>query len=297
MEMYVEITKGAFQALGNTMDLYNEILDDFAPFKTFKDKVEEIYLYSDYYSKESSRQLAVIRAIIADGIDSYYVATKFINDWIIKAIPILTTYIELFDKNTPDEAEAQKTLLLKLLDEGIDTLKEAQDDLGTSSARFNKASGRLTQLYIQLGSELETESKNINDQVSDLKMKAYIGLIFGPLGLLVANRVIENDFLPELNDKLELAKEVYTGEREKIAKTFIDIDVIKTKLNNEIRIVGGIKVHIETTKILAGIDHSLKQFIVESVEKLIKKCEDYRQKHIPTENRDSKLINKMEEMF
>ena len=65
-------------------------------------------------------------------------------------------YILLFDEYNEKKASAQKDILIKVLDDGITKLNEAQKSLLVSSQSFNNAStGKLLALDSQLTNDFQ----------------------------------------------------------------------------------------------------------------------------------------------
>lgn len=64
----------------------------------------------------------------------------------------------LFDEYNEKKASAQKDILIKVLDDGITKLNEAQKSLLVSSQSFNNASGKLLALDSQLTNDFSEKS-------------------------------------------------------------------------------------------------------------------------------------------
>lgn len=279
--MAAETTKEVFEVVGETMGLYNKVLDEVIPWKEFEATLSELDRYHDDYSKESAELLDQIKAYMVDGMDAYHRSSKSIYDWTGTTLPILTQYLDLFDKNSENDAKTAKKLLVDMLDDGIKSMTHAQKELASCSAHFNQASGKLVSLNTRLGIDFDKESNYYASQVSDIRLKAYIGAaILGPFGLLIAAGIVEGKVVPDLDAKLADIKKFYEEVKDKVVRTQDDIDNVKVKLNEEIRVIGDLKIQTETAEIFVGLNDELKTFIVESVEGLISKCNEFRLKHI-----------------
>lgn len=64
----------------------------------------------------------------------------------------------LFDEYNEKKASAQKDILIKVLDDGITKLNEAQKSLLVSSQSFNNASGKLLALDSQLTNDFSEKA-------------------------------------------------------------------------------------------------------------------------------------------
>ena len=65
----------------------------------------------------------------------------------------------LFDEYNEKKASAQKDILIKVLDDGITKLNEAQKSLLVSSQSFNNASGKLLALDSQLTNDFSEKKQ------------------------------------------------------------------------------------------------------------------------------------------
>lgn len=75
------------------------------------------------------------------------------------------------------KASAQKTILIKVLDDGIIKLEKAQQSLHASSQSFNSASGKLIALDSQLANDFDEKSDYFQGQVIKLEKKHMRGLL------------------------------------------------------------------------------------------------------------------------
>lgn len=216
-------------------------------------------------------------------MDAYFRAVQSVYEWCGLTIPLLQIYNKLFTGSmNQGKFNAQRALLLKVLGDGIQKMEKAQDELAASSRSFNSAAGKLTSLKKRLESDFDERSEYFENKKKDLRMKAYIGSAFaGPFGLAIAAGVVEGIYVPQLKQKMKNIQDFYHDLLRTIEKTFKEIDQTKTKLKEEIRIIGDLKTKTEQTKTLMELDNTpeLKDSIVESVNNLINKCEDYRKRH------------------
>lgn len=267
----VETTKEVIEKAGKALDLYNQVLDRIVPWKTLKEKLNEMDKHQDEYALETIELFTAIKMFMASGIDAYFRSTKSIFDWTSSAIPELKTYIELFDKNGVDDAIAQKAILLKLLGDGIKSMNQAQNELDNSSANFNQIAGKLTSLKTRLDIEFHSKYDEHERNMSDL--------FSGSFGTVFPRRFVDKDYIPKLHEKMESIKAFYEALWQSVSAASDDILETKRKLQIEIRAIGELKVETEETKVFVDLDRVLEEFVIQSVQNLIDKCNEFRQKH------------------
>lgn len=277
--MAAETTKEAIEVVGRAMDLYNKVLDKVMPSESFNEKLIEMNKHLDEYSVEVKDRLATIKVLMSDGINAYTRSTQSIYDWTSTVIPFLQTYIQLFDKNTADDAKAQKTILLDLLDKGINSMTNAQTDLGISSSSFNDAAGKLTSVRIIFSNELKSEKEKYQRELEIIRRPPFMSSMSGSLPALLHNYVVETRFVPEIIAKLDAVSKFYDTMEETVVKVSEDIDETKSRLNDEIRIIGDLKVETQNTQVFVDMDATLEAFIIEAAQGLIDKCYEFRRKH------------------
>lgn len=167
-----------------------------------------------------------------------------------------------------------------MLEEGMAKMNEAQKELQSSSSSFNDAAGKLTSLNIRLEAEFDSKSDFYKQKVTTLRMVGYGGAAcFGLPGLGVAYIVLENNMIPELTAKLESIKKFYQDMKEQVSKAFIDIDNTKTQLQDEIRVIGILKVQAQDVHTTVTMGAADEEDITESATELMKRCKEFRQRH------------------
>lgn len=280
----IEIAKEGIDAVDKALDLYNKVFDQIVPWKTLNETIEKLDKFRQDYSQEAANLIGNTKTLMMDGMDAYFRATQSVYEWCGLAVPLLKAYKKLYEgAMNQGKFTAQRTLLLKVLDDGIAKMEKAQDELAASSKSFNDSAGKLTSLKRRLQTDFDEKSEYFQHQVSELRKKAYIGAAFaGPFGLAIAAGVVEGKYIPELKAKMKNIQKFYDELQSTVAKSFVDIDETKAKLKEEIRIIGDLKTQTEETRTFIGLDDTpeLKSTIIESVDSLIKKCTDYRTRHI-----------------
>lgn len=104
-----------------------------------------------------------------DSQDKYFEATQTVYEWCGVVTQLLSAYILLFDEYNEKKASAQKDILIRILDDGVNKLNEAQKSLLASSQSFNNASGKLLALDSQLTNDFSEKSSYFQSQVDRIR--------------------------------------------------------------------------------------------------------------------------------
>ncbi|HEI0091691.1 TPA: hemolysin HlyE, partial [Escherichia coli] len=135
----VETVKTAIDTADKALDLYNKVLDQVIPWNTFNDTVKELSRFKEEYSQSASTLVGEIKSLLMNSQDRYFEATQVVYEWCGVTTQLLTAYLSLFNEYDEKKASAQKTILIKVLDDGIIKLEKAQQSLHASSQSFNSA--------------------------------------------------------------------------------------------------------------------------------------------------------------
>lgn len=258
----VEVVKNAIETADGALDLYNKYLDQVIPWQTFDETIKELSRFKQEYSQAASVLVGDIKTLLMDSQDKYFEATQTVYEWCGVATQLLAAYILLFDEYNEKKASAQKDILIKVLDDGITKLNEAQKSLLVSSQSFNNASGKLLALDSQLTNDFSEKSSYFQSQVDKIRKEAYAGaaagVVAGPFGLIIsysiAAGVVEGKLIPELKNKLKSAQSFFTTLSNTVKQANKDIDAAKLKLTTEIAAIGEIKTETETTRFYVDYD-------------------------------------------
>ena len=258
----VEVVKNAIETADGALDLYNKYLDQVIPWQTFDETIKELSRFKQEYSQAASVLVGDIKTLLMDSQDKYFEATQTVYEWCGVATQLLAAYIFLFDEYNEKKASAQKDILIKVLDDGITKLNEAQKSLLVSSQSFNNASGKLLALDSQLTNDFSEKSSYFQSQVDKIRKEAYAGaaagVVAGPFGLIIsysiAAGVVEGKLIPELKNKLKSVQNFFTTLSNTVKQANKDIDAAKLKLTTEIAAIGEIKTETETTRFYVDYD-------------------------------------------
>lgn len=285
----MEITKEGVDTINKALELYNKVLDKIVPWETYDKTVKELDRFRDDYSNESATLVGEVKTLIKNAQDDYFAATQEIYEWCGLTTKLLNIYLQLFAKKTSKTYEAQRALLIKVLDDGVTKMAKGQAKLLQSSSNFNNVAGKLTALHSRFTNEFDSKSSYVAGKVAKIRTEAYLGaisgIVGGPFGLIIsysiAAGVVEGKLIPELMAKLKEVENFFNTLKATIDKTNTDIDSTKEKLHQEVKNIGVLKTQTEETKTLIGQDEldALKDFILDSVNALIAQCAEYQKRH------------------
>ncbi|EER6637145.1 hemolysin HlyE [Escherichia coli] len=271
----VEVVKNAIETADGALDLYNKYLDQVIPWQTFDETIKELSRFKQEYSQAASVLVGDIKTLLMDSQDKYFEATQTVYEWCGVATQLLAAYIFLFDEYNEKKASAQKDILIKVLDDGITKLNEAQKSLLVSSQSFNNASGKLLALDSQLTNDFFRKKQLFQSQVDKIRKEAYAGaaagVVAGPFGLIIsysiAAGVVEGKLIPELKNKLKSVQNFFTTLSNTVKQANKDIDAAKLKLTTEIAAIGEIKTETETTRFYVDYDDLMLSLLKEAAKK------------------------------
>lgn len=265
------------------LSLFDKRLDKDVPWNIFKDTLKKLDVFRQDYSTEAASLISDLKVKMYDGIDTYFMASENIYEWCGVAIPRLTKYKSLW-QGKMDEAKfkTQKSLLLNLLTDGIERMGKAQEKLDASSSSFNVAAGKLLSLSIRLEADFSEKSEYYQTKILEIRKAAGIkGISITLFGLTILAGTSEKKYIPEIKEKMKSLTIYYKDLQKTIAKASSDIDSTKTKMRDEIRVIGQMKSKAEETKIYVegDIDGALQKIIGAAVDSLIANCNSYRNRH------------------
>lgn len=265
------------------IDQYQLVLDRVIPWEEFNRTLSELDKYRTEYSVETSTLVGEVKTLMLNGMDAYFSASRNVYEWAGLVTRLLSVYIMLFMQNTRENAEAQKFILLKVLDDGIEKLAASQEELHKSSYSFSEAAGKLVALHTRFGFEFQDKSEFIQTKIKHIRIGAYTGgAVFGIPGVVVAYLVTENMLIPELMRRLKSIEGFYDRIQTKVDQASRDIERTKRILNNEIHQIGDIKIKTQETKTFVHLDQvkALRDTVIKAVQGLIDKCDEYRERHM-----------------
>lgn len=286
-EKVVKIAQDGLDASYRALDLYNQVIDNVIPWKTFEDTIHELTKHEKDYSNQSGVIVGNVKTLLLNSQDEYLKATHSVFEWCSYASSLLTEYLILFERYDQRKAEVQKNILLEVLSDGLSKMEIAQESLKKSSMSFNEASGQLSALRTQLNNDFNAGSTYYAEQVNKIRQEAYLGalagIVGGPFGLIIsysiAAGVVEGKLIPELTQRLNEVKASFDCLYHDITKADEDITSAKDKLQEEIKIIGEMKVETKKTNFWLNNSDYLIEPLKRSANKLIDQCKAYMDRH------------------
>ncbi|KAJ6649186.1 Hemolysin E, chromosomal, partial [Pseudolycoriella hygida] len=194
-------------------------------------------------SNESAQLVGEVKTLIKNAKDNYSSATRCVYEWCELTTQLLQIYIDLFDERISKTYEAQRELLVKVLDDGYTKMSAGQSELEQCASNFNKAAGRLATLNTTLAKDFDTNSSYFQGQVD--KTRKNIGAII-PYSIYA--RIFGVKLIPELQAKMKEVKGFFEKLQGTIEQTYVDIDSTKGKLKLTLKSIGVLKVRTEETE-------------------------------------------------
>ena len=284
----VETVQTGVDAANGALNLYNNTVNQLIPWDTFKQAMKDLKENSKQYSDKSAVLVGKVQTLLLNSSDEYDSSLEEVNRWCKMAVPVLGQFMSLFEKITDSNvAQAQKILLLKVLNEGSEHLTRAISKLEASKMSFNEASGHLITLVSQLEHDFNAGSAFYLSAVAELRAQAYggaaVGAAFGPLGLAlsysIAAGVVEGSLIPSLVRAFQETLTLFNNLKTDVEKTQKDIESAKESITNEIRALGTMSGKIEETKTFAEtwslIPSVLFGDLKKSTNQLIDMCKQY----------------------
>lgn len=186
----MEVVKKGVDTIDHALSMYDKLIDRIVPWKAFNETLAELDKFRKDYSTESAALIGETKTYMMNGIDAYFTASQNVYEWCGLVIPLLGVYIKLFTNHNPAKAEGQKKLLVQVLEDGIERMNAAQEDLGKSASAFNSAAGKLTTLHSRFAVEFDEKSEYFQTLITKIRVGAYAGsAVFGIIGIGIAAAV------------------------------------------------------------------------------------------------------------
>lgn len=267
------------QKADEAVDFFNKVLDQTVPWHTFSDSLYEMDKFRSDYSTKTAALILEIKRLLLYSMDTYFKATRSIYGWCNVASHLLTAYVDLFDDISREKSAAQKSILLEVLNTGINKMMKVQVGLDTISLNFTEASSKLSLLLIRLDNEFDEHGDWYRLKMREIEEKVNNGSSsIGPFGVFIGADA--SGLSTRLNQKLAASERFYHQLKKNVNKAFIDIEEAKVKLHAEIRIFGNLKKQTEETKPFQSLDDAtLRDTVIQFAKGLSNKCNEYRRRH------------------
>lgn len=282
-KLVMHTVKRGIETANEALNLFEKLVEQVLPVKEFSESLNELDKFQNEYSTESAVLISEIKAHIFDGMNGYLLASQMIYEWTGIATMHLNLYASLFNGYDARRAEAQKQLLIRMLDSGVVKMNEAQDQLGNSSMCFNSAAGRLTVLRKRFEFEFDEKSDYFQKKIQKIRIKSSIaGVALGWMGMIFVPKWSKKKFINKLMDKLNELKKFYDNLNDKVQDAMRNIVTAKVILKKEVNYISDLKVQTQQTITFVQLDDvpDLRDTVIESIRNLTTKCEEYRNKLI-----------------
>lgn len=277
------IAKDGIDTLDRGLELYNKHLDKIIPWAELNKTLDKLNEFRSDYSEQAAALISEIQTKMYDGMDAYFRATQNIFQWCGLVLDLLEDYTPLLEGEMNQALyDNQRDIILQALDDGIDRMEKGKEELATSSSSFNVAAGKLTQLNRRLSDDFNENSEYYQAQKAHIRTVGYgAAAPFLIFGITIAAGVIEGVLIPELNAKMEAIEEWYEDLRKEVSLSQMNIMITKDNLNREITHIGELQNKAVTARVFIRTTYTdkIKAKLVKSVNNLIAKCNEYRDRH------------------
>lgn len=277
-KLVMETVKGCIESIDEILTIYDKFAEQIVPSEEFNETLVGLDKFQNYYSMESATLIGEIKTHIFYGIDAYFLASEMLYEWSGVVATHFKLFVSLFNGYDARRADAQKQLLIDMLDSGVVKMSAAQVALGNSSMAFNSADEIIPVLRKRIDHDFNVHRKSTTKPNSIRSKVAAVAIalhkfIFGKNS--VEKKIVKK--LVGFHDKLD----------EKIQEAMINIAITQKLLKMEIKHIANLKSQIQQTVTFVNLDGvpNLRDTVIESARNLIAKCEEFRKKYIKSMNR------------
>ena len=291
-ETQIMLAKSAVSAVNHAMAVINELMEATIPWKDFREIIQVLKESKDQYSVKAAEVGGEVAKLLLDTSDSYVSSVNIVDNWCKSAVQLLEVYLNMFssieDKGT---AEAQKQLLLTVLNEGKEALSKAFDYLNGCNEHLNTLTSKLIALHGILENDFNDKSEYFAASLKRLRIKAYLrgaavtamSAAFGPIAFAIASigtvGIVEGRMVPQLKKAFQATGQKFDDLKIALEEANTVIKNARDDIKEEITNLNNITSQINTTNWLADVwAVAPKQLFVplkKSIKDLIKTCAAY----------------------
>jgi len=284
---FVDIADKGIKAGSNAIDLYNKMVDQAIPWKTFDKYINDLKANKEQYSSDAAKIVGEVQVLLMNSKDSYDSSTMSVYRWCQTAVQTLQGCMELFKSiSDPEAAKAQLTLFKETLKQGHFAMDMAIKELEKSNESFNEAAGKITTLSARLKLDFTKGSTYHDEACTKVKTEAYAsaaaGVLGGPIGLAIAYAIaagVVGTLIAALDKAFDETKALFTEMETMCLAAQTDINKAKDKVSDEVKVIGTIMAQIKTTTLFATawsfVPSTMFDRLKDSTNKLIAMCEAY----------------------
>jgi len=283
----VDVVHKGLGAAKDALELHGKVMEGLMPREKFDEISAELKKYMDSYSEKAAEIVGKITTLLQNCRDEYAMVVQHVKEWCLVVSPLLNSYLALFDKNDEKKTEAQKVLILAVLNKGIEKMSSAQKQLNAASKSLNDASGNLVTLDTIFKNDFDRNSAWFSGKVAMIRGVAYgtatVGFAFGLPGILVsygiAAGVAEGDLVPTFMAQLAAVKATFQDLQETTSKAALNIEDAKGKLRLEIEVIGDMSSKATITEAAVLVGAADVKLLKDSAKSLIEAADDYVKHH------------------
>ncbi|XP_037044799.1 hemolysin E, chromosomal-like [Bradysia coprophila] len=244
MSATVNTTKQGFLIVGKCVEMYN-VLDVTVQWDPITETIEAQDLHFANYTIETAQIIGKVKMFTYEAADKYFWAKQRMYEMCNMAKPLIAAYKNLFDMHDPSNFPAQKQLLLKVLDNGMEKMTAADVELEKCATYFDLVAKELTVLLAQLTIDFSPESEYMKSVYGKIRHGEYgaaaVGAVLGPFGLVMSEANVatnvEGRIIPDMQRKFDKVKNFVESLKMQIENTSTDIKNARKKLDLDIEII------------------------------------------------------------
>lgn len=286
-KLTIETAKQAIDTANDGLNLYNKVLDQSVPTKSFKESIEKLHSLHDEYSRESAELVSNIKTKLVGVIDEYDSAIQGIYEWCGTMKPVLGTYISLFNEGSASKQTMQKKFIVQLLETQKQKIENTQIHLGDCVENLDSVSKYLTSLKFHLNKDFDengeyfqcTIKQSLRESHDPTTTSFKWASCFGKGSSNIDS--MEEKLIRELKEKLRAVREFYENLKVQVDQAIIDVKQTQEKLTNQMKVNDELKARVSETKMYAvnGDIIGLQNSVIGSANNLIAHCDEYRYNH------------------
>lgn len=211
--------------------------------------------YNNEFVQENEELLSKLTTSMMNAMDAQYRSVHNIYESISLASPLLKKFIELLKQNDATKLNVGKVIFLKVLENSIKKMNEADQELDKSSEYFNEAAETIKLLIARLGDKV----KNLEETMDGLISRP------GMLGAVITS----GKRIDELKAKVEPIQKIHEGWKENMNNALADNEETKTIGKERIQSISDLKSKVKTEDANVFLDPDVQKSTIEHIESLL----------------------------
>lgn len=145
-DIVVATVQEGIDAAREVFSLYDVLVDQHIPWKSFKESFNDLDKYRGGFSTETALRIADIKTNLMHGIDAHFHASQKMYEWASATAIHMQLYIKLFDDHNAKKAITQRALLSDVLNREIAQMNATQFEIEKILSSFRSAALNLKKL-------------------------------------------------------------------------------------------------------------------------------------------------------